>query len=445
MRRVEKILAHINGGDDETSLWASLMDEKVIPLPVKPHVRSEKAAKDEHASMGGGCSCTRGKWTPGCKCARCEEHYNEKEPLDCILRPLQEEIISTKGLEAMHTSGDSSFSDEKGVTSVQLGDCFYLKKGNNIGSMDPGKHWRVGGIPTFCRLPQLYQIKHADVAIVGCPFDSGCSFRTGARFGPEAIRENSRLVRPYVMKTGSQPLLDQQVADAGDIHITPFNIPDAMRQIHEGLTKIQGKADTFVIIGGDHTVAYPAVKAAYEKWGPIALIHFDAHLDTFPPQFGQDIWHGSPFRQCWKENLFAKDASTHVGIRATTWSRNDVEESTDMGIQTIYTEDVHEKGVDACVDMVRQRAGNHPTYVSIDIDVLDPAIAPGTGTPEFGGMLAHQLLQFVRKLDGLNVISGDIVEVLPAYDHAGMTSLAASSLAVEILTLIHRSPKKKTR
>jgi len=462
MRRIDNILGQVCGNTpEETEVLAG-------SLRVKPTTQSLPP---------GACRCTFNKWNLKCDCERCITHYASEENNYVIetvrydpylgQRRRRGTVLPTTqpssygigmycgsprgdgkvGLQC--SSGDKIGSNKEdpfgaGVETCKIGDFEYLKNGNVIGQMNPGKHWRVGGLMTFARLPQLSDVKHADAAIVGVPFDNGCSFRTGARFGPEQIRVHSKLIRPYQFKTGRKPLYEQQVADAGDLDVTPYNIPKAMQAIYEGLKAIiSSRAEGFVIIGGDHTISYPAIRALYEKFGPIALIHFDAHLDTFPEQFGQDIWHGSPFRMCWKEGLFAKDASTHVGIRATTWSGKDAEESTEMGIKTIYTEDVHERGIDPCVEEVIRRAGNHPTYVSIDIDVLDPAIAPGTGTPEFGGLLSHQMLDFVRKLDKLNVVSGDVVEVLPAHDMNGITSLAASSLVQEILTLMLKSKERK--
>lgn len=279
-----------------------------------------------------------------------------------------------------------------------------------------------------------------DIAVLGVPFDSGCSFRPGARFGAEAIRANSRLIRPYMIAAQQRPLLERQVADAGDVACTPFGIQQAMDQILQGCREKLRVAKRLVLMGGDHTLSYPAIKAVAEKWGPVALIHFDSHLDTFPPMYGQDTWHGAPFRKCWEDGLFAKDGSTHVGIRATTYDYQDFVDSDEMGIATLTAEDVHERGVHACVEVVRRRyekSGGAPVYLSIDIDVLDPSVAPGTGTPEFGGLLAHQLLAFVRGLRGLPIVAADVVEVAPAYDHAGITAMAGANILLEEIALIN--------
>lgn len=279
----------------------------------------------------------------------------------------------------------------------------------------------------------------ADIAVLGVPFDSGCSFRPGARFGPEAIRANSRLIRPFLIGTGQRPLLERQVADAGDVPTTPFGIEQATAQIVQACKEQLQIARRLVLVGGDHTLSYPAIKAVADKFGPVVLIHFDSHLDTFPPMYNQDVWHGSPFRKCWEEGLLAKDGSTHIGIRATTYSKKDFADSDVMGIATLTAEDVHGRGVPDCVRVVRERyeLSNHaPVYLSIDIDVLDPSVAPGTGTPEFGGLLAHQLLQFVRGMKGLPIVAADLVEVAPAYDHAGITAMAGAHLIHEEIALI---------
>lgn len=318
--------------------------------------------------------------------------------------------------------------------------------GSIIGPVAPSAHPRYSGIATFARLPQLHELspertEPVDIAVLGVPFDSGCSFRPGARFGPESIRSHSRLIRPYMIKMQQRPLLERQVVDAGDVAATPFGIQMATEQIVNACRENLKAARRLVLMGGDHTLSYPAIKAVKEKFGPVVLIHFDSHLDTFPPMYGQDVWHGSPFRKCWDENLLAKDGSTHIGIRATTYSVQDFDDSDKMGIATLTAEDVHEKGTKACIDVIRtryrERGGGAPVYLSVDIDVLDPSVAPGTGTPEFGGLLAHQLLSILRGLEGLPIVGADVVEVAPAYDHAGITAMAGANVILEEIALIN--------
>ncbi|CAK8988290.1 unnamed protein product [Durusdinium trenchii] len=258
------------------------------------------------------------------------------------------------------------------------------------------------------------RLEQFDIALVGVPFDTGCSFRPGARFGPEAIRSNSRLTRPYLIAQQQRPLQDRQVVDTGDVFATPFNIDQAVQQIYEGCKERLQMSRRLVVFGGDHTLSYPSIKAVAERFGPVVLVHFDSHLDTFPKLWGQDVWHGAPFRNCWAE----------VGWRSATEST----ESTTKKRRSNPVKDVHEKGVEACVDVVRRRwqdSGGAPVYLSVDIDVLDPSVAPGTGTPEFGGLLAHQLLQFIRGITSMaaaNVMLEQIGLISSCMDSDGFTS-----------------------
>ncbi|CAE7575701.1 gbh [Symbiodinium natans] len=335
-----------------------------------------------------------------------------------------------------HDLGTSALSlpvsSEDGSVSIRLAGG---QKTLGLWTLPQDRWHRAGGVDLrLTRAPG-----EVDIAFLGVPFDSGCSFRPGARFGPEAIRSNSRLIRPYMITQQQRPLLDRQVVDTGDASPTPFNIQQAVEEIHAACKQRLQIARRLVVVGGDHTLSYPVIKAVAEKFGPVVLVHFDSHLDTFPPMYGQQVWHGAPFRNCWEEGLLAKDGSTHVGIRATTYSAEDFHDSEAMGIATLTAEDVHERGVPACVEAVWRRwrrSGNAPVYLSIDIDVLDPSVAPGTGTPEFGGLLAHQLLQFIRGLKGLPIVGADVVEVAPAYDHAGITAMAAANLLLEEIALI---------
>ncbi|CAK0824725.1 unnamed protein product, partial [Prorocentrum cordatum] len=214
-----------------------------------------------------------------------------------------------------------------------------------------------------------------DIAVLGVPFDSGCSFRPGARFGAESIRANSRLIRPYMIAAQQRPLLERQVVDAGDVACTPFGILQAMDSIFQGCREKLQVARRLVVMGGDHTLSYPVMKAVKERFGPVALIHFDSHLDTFPPMYEQDTWHGSPFRKCWEDGLLAKDGSTHIGIRGSTYAYQDLVDSDQMGIATLTAEDVHERGVQTCLEVVRgryERAGG-----AGDRSVMDPQAKSG--------------------------------------------------------------------
>jgi agmatinase len=300
---------------------------------------------------------------------------------------------------------------------------------------------RFAGPDTFARLPRLDQVERAGVALLGVPFDSGVSYRPGARFGPGGIRAGSKLLRPYHPHLDVHPWDVQQVADAGDLAVNPFDIIAAIGQVEAGARTLMAKADALVTLGGDHTIALPLLRVMAERHGPVALIHFDAHLDTWDTYFGAPYTHGTPFRRAVEEGLLDLDVSAHVGIRGPLYSAKNLSDDRELGFAVVSTEDVARHGVDECIDRVRQRVGARAVYISIDIDVLDPAHAPGTGTPEPGGLQTRELQLILRGLAGLNLIGADVVEVAPAYDHAELTTMAAANVAYELLALMAlRSP-----
>ena len=288
---------------------------------------------------------------------------------------------------------------------------------------------RYAGPNTFARLPELRDVEKCDVAIVGIPFDAGTSYRPGARFGPQSIRQASRHLRTnYHPNYDVEPFKVQQVADAGDIACNPFNINEAIKQIEDGATELLQKVGGIISMGGDHTIAFPLLRSVNKiNKGPVALVHFDAHLDTWDTYFGAPYTHGTPFRRAREENLFLDDASMHVGIRGPLYSRND--------LKIIHCDEFQTEGIDKIVERIKKRVGNNPLYLSIDIDVLDPAHAPGTGTPEIAGMTTREIVNVLRGFSGMNLISADVVEVAPAYDHAELTSLAAATIIYELTNL----------
>jgi agmatinase len=318
----------------------------------------------------------------------------------------------------------SDLSDDTGVT----------------GPPDGRQVPRFAGPDTFARLPRLEDLggRRAAVAIAGIPFDSGVSYRPGARFGPTAVRNGSKLLRPYHPGLQTHPMHVHQVADAGDIAVNPFDIREAIAAVDQAARALLGQADHLVAIGGDHTIALPLLRATAARHGPVALVHFDAHLDTWDTYFGAPYTHGTPFRRAVEEGLLALEASAHVGIRGPLYDAADLAEDKRLGFATVSAADVARHGVDEAIDRIRERAGGHPVYVSVDIDVLDPAHAPGTGTPEPGGLTTRELQLILRGLTGLNLAGADVVEVAPAYDHAELTALAAASVAYEILGLLAR-------
>ncbi len=305
---------------------------------------------------------------------------------------------------------------------------------NPRGPVDASVVPRFAGIATFARLPRLDEVGRANIAIVGVPFDSGVSYRPGARFGPAHVREASRLLRPYNPAQDVFPFGAQQVADAGDIAANPFDIATAVAEIEEGARLLGEQADRLIVIGGDHTIALPLLRAAHATHGPVAVLHFDAHLDTWDTYFGAPITHGTPFRRASEEGLIDLTASMHVGIRGPLYSKHDLEDDSRLGFAIVTSEFVEEHGVEAAVSRIRARIGDAPLYISIDIDVLDPAHAPGTGTPEAGGLTSRELLRMLRGLADLRIVGADVVEVAPAYDHAQLTAVAASHVVYELLS-----------
>ena len=304
---------------------------------------------------------------------------------------------------------------------------------------------RFAGPSTFARLPELRDVSHCDVAIVGIPFDAGTSYRPGARFGPQAIRQASRHLRTqYHPAYDTEPFAEQQVADAGDISCNPYNIEKAVLEIQKGATELLGKVDRIISLGGDHTIALPLLRAVNHYHGPVALVHLDAHLDTWDTYYGAPYTHGTPFRRAAEEKLFLESASIHVGIRGPLYSRDDLKNDKELGFKVIHCDEFQSEGIDHVAKRIRDRVGDNPMYLSIDIDVLDPAHAPGTGTPEIAGMTSRELVGVLRGLAGLNIISADVVEVSPAYDHAELTSLAAATTVFEITNLFAYSRKRKT-
>src|ERR1700722_19385902 len=267
------------------------------------------------------------------------------------------------------------------------------------GPVDTTKTPRFAGPPTFALLPRRDEVTHCDVVIAGFPFDAGTSYRPGARFGPATVRAGSRLLRPWHAELSVAPFGVQQVADAGDVACNPFSIDEAIAQIYAGAAALldgdgtpggMGGAGHLLAIGGDHTIALPLLRGTKERFGPVALGHFDAHLDTWDTYFGAPITHGTPFRRAAEEGLFLDDASLHVGIRGPVYARRDLDEDAELGFRIVSAMDLERDGIDGVVARIRDRVRDAPLYLSIDIDVLDPAHAPGTGTPEAGGRAARE-------------------------------------------------------
>lgn len=307
---------------------------------------------------------------------------------------------------------------------------------NPIGPVDSRQVPRFGGDTTFARLPRLADVDDADTLIWGVPFDTGVSYRPGARFGPNHVRQSSRLLRPYNPALEVEPFATRQVADAGDLGVNPFDISEAIATIESGARELSGSRRTLVTVGGDHTIALPLLRVQHERHGPLAVLHFDAHLDTWDTYFGAPYTHGTPFRRASEEGLIDFEHSIHVGIRGPLYAQLDLDESAEMGFAAVHCRHFVRSPIDDIINRVRERLGDRPVYASIDIDVLDPAFAPGTGTPESGGLASRELLELVRGLRGLNLVGADLVEVSPAYDHAELTGIAASHVTYELLSVL---------
>ena len=303
----------------------------------------------------------------------------------------------------------------------------------HIGPVDATKIPRYAGPATFARLPMIDDVSDIDIALLGIPFDTGVSYRPGARFGPGHVRQSSRLLRPYNPAVDVSPFSKFQIADAGDIGVNPFDLDEAIRDIEYGSRALHERAKRVVSIGGDLTIALPLLRTMAAKHGPISVIHFDAHLDTWDTYFGAAYTHGTPFRRASEEGLIDKDGSMHVGVRGPLYSKKDLSDDADLGFDIFSATEFDYLGFAGAIERIAARVEDRPVYVSIDIDVLDPAHAPGTGTPEAGGITSRELLGIIRSFSKLNLVGADVVEVAPAYDHAEITGIAAAHVIYELL------------
>ena len=311
-----------------------------------------------------------------------------------------------------------------------------------IGSVDASKIPRYAGISTFARLPERRDVDGFDIAVVGVPFDSGVSYRPGARFGPAHIRASSRLLRPYNPALDVSPFAAQQVVDAGDLAVNPFDIHAALGEIEAGANELTEAGGRLLVLGGDHTVTLALLRVMARRHGPVAVLHFDAHLDTWDTYFGEPYTHGTPFRRASEEGLLDREHCLHIGIRGPLYNTRDLPETADLGFDTVHCVELETLGIAGTVERMRARLGDRPVYVSVDIDVLDPSHAPGTGTPEAGGMTSRELLGVLRGLAGLRIVGADIVEVSPAYDHAEITGIAAAHVGYELLSVMAPSAQE---
>jgi len=294
---------------------------------------------------------------------------------------------------------------------------------------------RFSGIRTFMRLPHITDPAGVDFAVVGVPFDTGGTYRVGARFGPEAIRSASVLLRPY--HPGHQIAIFDVCSgiDFGDLPVTPGYLPESHKQIEREASALFAAGVTPMFLGGDHSVSLPLLRAAAAHHGPVALIQFDSHGDVWHGYFGGKDTHGTPFRRAAEENLLDLNRSSQVGLRGSLYGAEDLQSSRDLGFQVITASELHEMGIPTALELIRHRTGEGPAYLTFDIDFVDPAYAPGTGTPEVGGFTGADCLQLLQGLTGISFVGYDLVEVMPPYDPAGITSLLAANLVYEFIAL----------
>lgn len=299
-------------------------------------------------------------------------------------------------------------------------------------SMSP----RFVGPRTFMRLPLEDTLENVDFLIMGVPFDTAASNRTGQRYGPQSVRDFSVLLRPYNPDQDINIFDYCSGIDHGDVDVIPGNVLKTYDKITEKLEPILNKGIIPIMMGGDHSITLGHLRAFAKKYGPVSLVHFDSHSDTWENYFGEKYVHGTPFRRAVEEGLVDTQKSIQVGIRGPLYGPEDIQNARDLGYQVIPMREARELGIDNVIDKIHKRVGDSPVFVSFDIDFLDPAYAPGTGTPEIGGPTSFEALEYVRKLDGLNIKGFDLVEVLPTYDSNEITAVAASSVIFEMVTLI---------
>ncbi|KAF1021151.1 MAG: Guanidinopropionase [Paracidovorax wautersii] len=300
---------------------------------------------------------------------------------------------------------------------------------------------RFCGIPTFMRMPQASAPDHFDIGLVGVPYDGALTVRPGARFGPRELRNASCMTRAINHATGVNPFARCRVADLGDVPFSSlFDVPQAHAQIRQFLRPFFAAGKKLVIAGGDHSITYPILQAI-EPAEPLGLIHIDAHTDTWDQFAGSKFSHGSPFRRAVEDGLIDPKRSVQIGIRGAQNTEEGWRYSLDQGMRVLFIEDVQTLGIPAVIEQARRVVGDGPTYLSFDVDAIDPAFAPGTGTPEIGGLSTREALQLLRGLRGLNLVSADVVEVSPPYDPSGNTALVGATLMYEQLCLLAEAPR----
>ena len=295
---------------------------------------------------------------------------------------------------------------------------------------------RFAGPGTFMRLPSAADATGLDACLIGVPMDIGTSHKPGTRFGPRQIRAESAMLRPYNMATRLSPFDHMQVADVGDVAIDTFDLKRSVQIIEEAFDDVLAHGAIPLAMGGDHTLTFPILKAVAKSHGPVGLIHVDAHADINDTMFGERIAHGTPFRRALEAGAIDPERTWQIGLRGTGYADDDFEWSREQGFRVVQAEECWHRSLAPLMDEVRASMGEGPVYLSYDIDSLDPAYAPGTGTWEIGGLTTIQALEIIRGCAGLNLVGCDLVEVSPPLDPAGSTALVAANLLYEMLCAI---------
>jgi agmatinase len=293
---------------------------------------------------------------------------------------------------------------------------------------------RFSGVPTFMRLPHVPRAEELDIALIGVPFDGGTTYRPGPRFGPRNIRVQSAMIRPWNPVLQVNPFEKWRIADFGDLSVNPLSIEDTYQRITDQLDAVLRAGARPVCVGGDHSILLPILRAIHKHHGPVAFVQLDAHGDTWGGYFGSPHSHGTPVKYAIEEGLIEKGCALQVGLRGQVYGEEDFEFARKHHIQIITSEEFHRGGVELVKESLKKLRWRK-VYVTLDIDVVDPAFAPGTGTPQVGGLSSAQILDLVRSLRGLKLVGCDLVEVSPPYDNGEITSLLAANLLYELLCL----------
>lgn len=301
---------------------------------------------------------------------------------------------------------------------------------------------RFAEIKTFMRLPNVKTTENIDYAVIGVPFDTGVTYRPGQRFAPSAIRDISSLIKPYNIPQDVNVVDVLSGVDYGDVSVNPGYIEDTYDRMVKGLSPVIDSGVIPICLGGDHSITLGELRAIAQKHGPVALVHFDSHFDTIDEYFGKKYNHGTVFRRAVEEGLIDVSHSIQIGMRGTFYSREDLTGSEDLGFKVITSFEMREIGIEKTIQLIKERVGSSKAFLTFDIDFVDPAYAPGTGTIEVGGWTGAEALQMIRALKNINFVGYDLVEVLPSYDSSQITAFLAANIVFEFISIIALQKKK---